>query len=196
MPWDSQPKHRPPLQISYRARMPQPPSKGGLQPQFFAPPPTRWSQHLLGTSVPKPRPLTRPPPRSLTYRPPARHNAERVKPLGLITVKDLPSRQPALPETRPQLASKPPTQQVRSPGIVTRASQEHTRKEACLAEWQEILSLLGSASGLQSSLANSKYPQALLEPREVYGRNPREVHRGGQALPRLPRPQQSIRRLR
>ncbi|CAE7451051.1 unnamed protein product, partial [Symbiodinium microadriaticum] len=45
-------------------------------------------------------------------------------------------------------------------GIVTRASQEHTRKEACVADWQEILNLLGSASGLQSSLAN---PQALLK---------------------------------
>ena len=34
-------------------------AKGGLQPRFFAPPP-RWSQHLLGVAVPKPRPLTRP----------------------------------------------------------------------------------------------------------------------------------------
>ena len=47
-------------------------------------------------------------------------------------------------------------------GLVSRASQENNRKEACLSEWQEILFLLGSASGLQSSLANSKNLQALL----------------------------------
>ena len=56
MSWDPQSGIRPAPQISYRARMPQPPSKGGLQPRFFAPPP-RWSQHLLGAAVPKPRPL-------------------------------------------------------------------------------------------------------------------------------------------
>ena len=69
MPWDTQPGTRT-AQVSFRPRMPQPPSKGGLQPRFFAPPP-RWSQHLLGVAVLKPRPLTRPPPRSLIYRPPA-----------------------------------------------------------------------------------------------------------------------------
>ncbi|CAE7904190.1 unnamed protein product, partial [Symbiodinium necroappetens] len=47
--------------------------------------------------------------------------------------------------------------------LVSRASQENNRKEACLLEWQEILLLIGSASGLQSSLANSKYPRALLK---------------------------------
>ena len=68
--------------VSYRARMPQPPSKGGMQPRFFAPPP-RWSEHLLGVAVPKPRPLTRPPPRSLVYRPPTQPSTNKVKPLGL-----------------------------------------------------------------------------------------------------------------
>ena len=62
---------RPAHHVSRRPRIPQPPSKGGLQPRFFAPQP-RWSQHLLGVAVPKPRPLTRPPPRSLIFRPPAR----------------------------------------------------------------------------------------------------------------------------
>ena len=63
----------------------------GMQPRFFAPPP-RWSEHLLGVAVPKPRPLTRPPPRSLVYRPPTQTSADRVRPLGIVTVKDLPKR--------------------------------------------------------------------------------------------------------
>ena len=113
-------------------------------------------------AVPKPRPLTRPPPRSLVYRPPTQLSADRVKPLGLVTVKDLPSRQQAPSESRPRLTSNPPAPQVRPLGLVSRASQENNRKEACLSEWQEILHLMGSASGLQASLANSKYPQALL----------------------------------
>ena len=57
-------------QVSCRARMPLPPSKGGLQPRFFATQ-LRWSASLLGIAVPKPRPLVRPPPRSLTYKPPS-----------------------------------------------------------------------------------------------------------------------------
>ena len=100
MPWDLQPNSQPVLQTSFRPRIPQPPSKGGLQPSFFAPPP-RWSQHLLGVAVPKPRPLTRPPPRSLAYKPPASHKPEPIKPLGLFTVKDLPSHQPP---SRPRLS--------------------------------------------------------------------------------------------
>ena len=137
--------------------MPTPPSKGAMQPRFFAPQP-RWSEHLLGTAVPKPRPLSRPPPRSLVYRPPTAPIADRIKPLGLITEKDLPSRQQVTSENKPRQSSKPSPRD-----LVSRASQEHNRKEACLVEWQEILLLMGSASGLQSSLANSKYPQALLK---------------------------------
>ena len=141
-------------------------SKGGMQARFFPPQP-RWSEHLLGIAVPKPRPLTRPPPRSLVYsRPPTPPIADGIKPLGLITVKDLPSRQQATSESRPRQPSKPPAPQVPTAGprgLVSRASQENNRKEACLLEWQEILHLMGSASGLQSSLANSKYPQALLK---------------------------------
>ena len=109
MPWDPQPAH----QVNFRPRMPQPPSKGGLQPSFFAPPP-RWSQHLLGVAVPKPRPLTRPPPRSLIYRPPTRPKPDRVKPLGLFTVKDLPSHQPASVEGKHRTATKPPAPQART----------------------------------------------------------------------------------
>ena len=74
----------------------------------------------------------------------------------------MPSRQQTSTENKPRITSKPPVPQLRPAGLVTRASQENTRKEACLSEWQEILTLLGSASGLQSSLAKSKYPQALL----------------------------------
>ena len=140
--------------------MPQPPSKGGLQPRFFAPPP-RWSQHL-GVAVPKPRPLTRPPPRSLIYKPPAGHKPDRAKPRGLFTVKDLPSHQPVSAEGKNRSATKPPTPQARPCGLVSRASQETSRKEACLSAWHEILHILGSASSLHSSLANSKYPEALL----------------------------------
>ena len=160
MPWDPQPGARP-IQVSLRPRMPQPPNKGGLQPRFFAPPP-RWSQHLLGVAVPKPRPLTRPPPRSLIYRPPAGHKPDRVRPLGLFTVKDLPSQRPASTEGKSRTATKPPAPQARPSGLVSRASQETSRKEACLSAWHKILQILGSASSLQSSLANSKYPEALL----------------------------------
>ena len=162
MPWDLQPGTRPAHEGNFRPRMPQPPSKGGMQPSFFAPPP-RWSQHLLGAAVPKPRPLTRPPPRSLVYRPPTRAKPDRVKPLGLFTVKDLPSHQPAPAEGKPRTATKPPAPQARHGGIVSRASQETSRKEACLSVWHEILQILGSASSLHSSLANSKYPEALLK---------------------------------
>ena len=129
-----------------------------LQPSFFAPPP-RWSQHLLGVAVPKPRPLTRPPPRSLVYRPPATHKPAQIKPLGLFTVKDLPSHQPPSAESKPRTATKPPAPQARPGGLISR---ETTRKEACLSAWQEILHILGSASSLHSSLTNSKYPGALL----------------------------------
>ena len=114
-------------------------------------------------AVPKPRPLTRPPPRSLVYRPPTQPSANKVKPLGLVTVKDLPLREQASSESRPRLPTTTPAPRVRSLALVSRASQEKNRKEACLSEWQEILHLMGSASGLQSSLANSKYPQALLK---------------------------------
>ena len=162
MPWDPQPGYRPVHQGNFRPRMPQPPSKGGLQPSFFAPPP-RWSQHLLGAAVPKPRPLTRPPPRSLIYRPPSSTKPDRVKPLGLFTVKDLPSRQSAPAESKHRTTAKPPAQQARQVGIVSRASQETSRKEACLSVWHELLQILGSASSLYSSLANSKYPEALLK---------------------------------
>ena len=139
--------------------MPQPPSKGGLQPQFFAPfqggPNICWGQPSLSLDPYLARL------HAVSHIDLQAGLMEKgLSPIGLITVKDLPSRQPTLPETRHHLASKPPTQQVCSPGIVTRASQEHTRKEACVADWQEILNLLGSASGLQSSLAN---PQALLK---------------------------------
>ena len=78
-------------------------------------------------------------------------------------MKDLPSRQQVPSESRPRLPTKTPAPQVRSLALVSRASQEKNRKEACLSDWQEILQLMGSASGLQSSLANSKYPQALLK---------------------------------
>ena len=162
MPWDPQPGQRAAPPVSYRARMPLPPSKGGMQPRFFAPPP-RWSEQLLGVAGPKPRPLTRPPPRSLVYKPPTQPSSSKVKPLGLITVRDLPSRQQVPSESRPHLPTKTPKPQVRSLALVSRASQETNRKEACLSDWQEILQLMGSASGLQSSLANSKYPQALLK---------------------------------
>ena len=161
MPWDPQPGSRPAHQTSFRPRIPQPPSKGGLQPSFFAPPP-RWSQHLLGVAVPKPRPLTRPPPRSLVYRPPVTHKPDQIKPLGLFTVKDLPSHQPPSAESKHRTATKPPAPQSRPGGLISRASQETTRKEACLSAWQEILHILGSASSLRSSLTNSKYPDALL----------------------------------
>ena len=161
MPWDPQPNSQPALQTSFRPRIPQPPSNGGLQPSFFAPPP-RWSQHLLGVAVPKPRPLTRPPPRSLAYKPPASHKPEPIKPLGLFTVKDLPSHQPPSAETKPRTVTKTPALQARPGGLISRASQEMTRKEACLSAWQEILQTLGSASSLHSSITNSKYPDALL----------------------------------
>ena len=91
-----------------------------MQPRFFG-----WSEHLLGIAVPKPRPLTRPPPRSLVYRPPTPPLADRIKPLGLITVKDLPSRQQATSESRPRQSSKPPAPQVPTAGpggLVSRAS--------------------------------------------------------------------------
>ena len=161
MPWDTQPGSRPALQVSIRPKMPQPPSKGGMQPSFFAPPP-RWSQHLLGVAVPKPRPLTRPPPRSLVYRPPSQAKPIRAQPLGLFTVKDLPAQQPIAAEGKPRTAAKPPASQARPVGLVSRASQETNRKEACISAWQEILQILGTASSLYSSLANSKYPEALL----------------------------------
>ena len=135
--------------------------QGGLQPNFFAPPP-RWSQHLLGVSVPKPRPLTRPPPRSLAYKPPASHKPEPVKPLGLFTVKDLPSHKPPSTEPKPRTLTRTPAMQARPEGLISRASQETTRKEACTSAWHEILQALGSASSLYSSITNSKYPDALL----------------------------------
>ena len=109
------------------------------------------SQHLLGAAVPKPRPLTRPPPRSLIYRPPTRAKPDRVKPLGLFTVKDLPSHQPAPAEGKTRTATKPPAPQARHCGLVSRASQETTGKEACLSAWHEILHILGSASSLHST---------------------------------------------
>ena len=90
MPWDPQPGTRAAPPVSYRARMPQPPSKGGMQP-------------------------------------------------GLVTVKDLPSRQQASSESRPRLPTTTPAPRVRSLALVSRASQEKNRKEACLSEWQEIL---------------------------------------------------------
>ena len=58
MPWDPHPGTQIAPQVSYRARMPTPPSKGGMQPRFFAPQP-RWSEHLLGIAVPKPRQVAR-----------------------------------------------------------------------------------------------------------------------------------------
>ena len=125
-------------------------------------PPPRWSQHLLGVAVPKPRPLTRPSPRSLAYKPPASHKPDPIKPLGLFTVKDLPSHQPPSAETKPRTVTKTPALQARPGGLISRASQEMTRKEACLSAWQEILQTLGSASSLHSSITNSKYPDALL----------------------------------
>ena len=168
-----------------------------LPPQILLPGDRpRTSTKVVGTSlgiaVPKPRPLTRPPPRSLVYRPPTPPLADRIKPLGLITVKDLPSRQQATSESRPRQSSKPPAPQVPTAGpegLVSRASQENNRKEACLLEWQEILLLMGSASGLQPG--NSKYPQALLKkkPREVYSGNSREISCRGQAIPRFSWPQ-------
>ena len=109
MPWDPLPSARPAHQVSFRPRIPQPPSKGGL-----------------------------------------------------FTVKDLPSHQPASAESTHRTATKPPAPQARPRGLVSRASQKTTRKEACLSAWHEILHILGSASSLHSSLANSKYPEALL----------------------------------
>ena len=119
---------------------------------------------MLGIAVPKPRPLARPPPRSLTYKPPAPPQSDRLKPPGLPTVKDLPSRQRAQPENKPRrplTPAAPRAPAVAPRGLVSRASQETNRKEVCFLEWQEILLLIGSASGLQASIANSKYPQAL-----------------------------------
>ena len=160
MPWDRQPSSQPPKHVSFRPRIPQPPSKGGLQPSFFAPPP-RWSQHLLGVAVPKPRPLTRPPPRSLVYKPPAPHRSDPVQPLGLFTVKDLPAHKPPSSEGKPRNAAKPPAPQARPEGLISRASQETNRKDACLSAWQEILQALGSASSLHSNITASKYPALL-----------------------------------
>ena len=189
MPWDPQPNSQPALQTSFRPRMPQPPSKGGLQPNFFAPPP-RWSQHLLGVSVPKPRPLTRPPPRSLAY-PPASHKPEPIKPLGLFTVKDLPSHKPPSAETKPRTFTRTPALQARPEGLISRASQETTRKEACTSAWQEILQTLGSASSLYSSITNSKYPDALLRKSlDKFTAGTLEVYSLDKTVPRLPRPQQ------
>ena len=113
-------------------------------------------------SVPKPRPLTRPPPRSLAYKPPASHKPEPIKPLGLFMVKDLPSHKPPSAETKPRTVTRTPALQARPGGLISRASQEMTRKEACISAWQEILQTLGSASSLHSSITNSKYPDALL----------------------------------
>ena len=127
MPWDPQPNCQQALSTSFRPRMPQPPSKGGLQPNFFAPPP-RWSQHLLGVSVPKPRPLTRPPPRSLAYKPPASHKPEPVKPLGIFTVKDLPSHKPPSAEAKPRTFTRSPAMQPRLEGLISRASRRRLAK--------------------------------------------------------------------
>ena len=99
---------------------------------------------LLGVSVPKPRPLTRPPPRSLAYKPPASHKPEPIKPLGLFTVKDLPPHKPPSAETKPRTVTRTPALQPRPEGTISRASQETTRKEACTSAWQEILQTLGS----------------------------------------------------
>ncbi|CAE7319787.1 unnamed protein product, partial [Symbiodinium microadriaticum] len=77
--------------------------------------------------------------------------------------EDLPSRQSAPAESKHRTAAKPPAQQARQVGLVSRASQETSRKEACLSVWHELLQILGSASSFYSSLANSKYPEALLK---------------------------------
>ncbi|CAE7365697.1 unnamed protein product, partial [Symbiodinium sp. KB8] len=66
------------------------------------------------------------------------HRSDPVQPLGLFTVK-----------ARPE-------------GLISRASQETNRKDACLYAWQEILQALGSASSLHSNITASKYPEALL----------------------------------
>ena len=123
-PWKSQPGTRIVTQISYRARMPVPPSKAGLQLRFFAPSP-RWCASMLGIAVPKPRPLARPPPRSLTYKPPAPPQGDRLKPLGLPTVEDLPSRQRAQPENKPRRSSTPAAP--RAPAVDARGLVSRTR---------------------------------------------------------------------
>ena len=108
MVWNLQPSSQQVHHVSFRPRMPQPPSKGGLQPSFFAPPP-RWSQHMLGVAVPKPRPLTRPPPRSLVYKPPAPPRSDPVQPLGIFTATclhislPLPRVSPVTPLNHPHL---------------------------------------------------------------------------------------------
>ena len=161
MPWDPQPSSRPALQTSFRPRIPQPPSKGGLQPSFFAPPP-RWSNIYWVSQFPNPDPshvlplgawlISHLPLISLTL----------LSPWDFSTVKDLPSHQPPSAETKPRTVTKTPALQARPGGLISRASQEMTRKEACLSAWQEILQTLGSASSLHSSITNSKYPDALL----------------------------------
>ena len=93
MPWD------PPeaaaqgrdMLLRTRAKVPAVPHKGGLAPAFFAPV-RRWCDSLLGPALPKPRPMFRPPPRSLRFCPPSTpaHRQQRV-PVVSFSVQGLPA---------------------------------------------------------------------------------------------------------
>ena len=74
----------------------------------------------------------------------------------------LTAHKPPPSEGKPRHATKPPAPPACPKGLISRASQETTRKDACLSAWQEILHALGSASSLYLNISASKYPEALL----------------------------------